>query len=154
MQLVSVVTLSEFHCLMPCTKCRTRRYCEAFPMACHEDMWEWRCSSTFLHLGIRWRWGVSFMPLPLYPSLWEAAPNTHCRGGWVHPSVSLYTVEEKEILHCLELNLGHPACSQSVYRLSYPNSWHMVGGGQIQFGKDVERNVICLTTLFFQYDTM
>jgi hypothetical protein len=30
-------------------------------------MGEWRYSSTFLGLGIRWRWVVSCTPLPLYP---------------------------------------------------------------------------------------
>jgi hypothetical protein len=29
-------------------------------------MGEWRCSFTFLDLGTRWRWVVSFMPRPLY----------------------------------------------------------------------------------------
>jgi hypothetical protein len=28
---------------------------------------EWRYSSTFLNLSTRWRWVVSFTPLPLYP---------------------------------------------------------------------------------------
>jgi len=27
----------------------------------------WRCKSTHLNLGCRWRWVVSFTPLPLYP---------------------------------------------------------------------------------------
>jgi hypothetical protein len=35
-------------------------------------MGEWRHSSTFLHLGTRWRWVVSFTPLPLYP--WGKSP--------------------------------------------------------------------------------
>jgi hypothetical protein len=39
----------------------------------YEDMGEWRYSSTFIDLGTRWRWVVSFTPLQLYPwrrSLW------------------------------------------------------------------------------------
>jgi hypothetical protein len=48
---------------------------------------EWRYSSTILDLGTRWRWVVSFPPLPLYPA--ERAPNTHWRGGWVGPRVNL-----------------------------------------------------------------
>jgi hypothetical protein len=34
---------------------------------CHEDIVEWRYSSISLNLGTRWRWVVSFTPLPLYP---------------------------------------------------------------------------------------
>jgi hypothetical protein len=30
-------------------------------------MKKWRYSSTRLELGTRWRWVVSFTPLPLYP---------------------------------------------------------------------------------------
>jgi hypothetical protein len=32
-----------------------------------KHMGEWRYSSTFLDLDTRWRWVVSFRPLPLYP---------------------------------------------------------------------------------------
>jgi hypothetical protein len=35
-------------------------------------MVEWRYSSTITVLGIRWRWIVSFTPLPLYP--WRKSP--------------------------------------------------------------------------------
>jgi hypothetical protein len=30
-------------------------------------MEEWMHRSTFLHLGISWKWVVSFIPRPLYP---------------------------------------------------------------------------------------
>jgi hypothetical protein len=43
---------------------------------------EWRYSSTILDLGTRWRWVVSFTPLPLCPS-------TDCIGGLVSPRVGL-----------------------------------------------------------------
>jgi hypothetical protein len=40
----------------------------------HEGvLWEWRYSSTHSDLDTRWRWVVSFTPLPLYPqgkNLW------------------------------------------------------------------------------------
>jgi hypothetical protein len=41
--------------------------------------WGWRCSSTILDLGTRWRWVVNFMPRPIYPQ--ERAPGTHPIGG-------------------------------------------------------------------------
>jgi hypothetical protein len=36
---------------------------------------EWRCSSTVLDLGTRWRWVVNFTPLPLNPR----GKNPRCR---------------------------------------------------------------------------
>jgi hypothetical protein len=50
-------------------------------------MGEWRYSSTFLNLGTRWRWVVSFTPQLLYPG--ERAPGTHWIGGWVGPRAGL-----------------------------------------------------------------
>jgi hypothetical protein len=49
---------------------------------------------------------------PPVPIGWEA--------GWV--PVSLYVMEKGKILHCRELNLRHPACSLSLYWLSYLDS--------------------------------
>jgi hypothetical protein len=49
-----------------------------------------RYSSTFLNLGIRRRWVVSFNP-------GDKAPGTHCRGGWVGPRAGLDTVKYKNI---------------------------------------------------------
>jgi hypothetical protein len=71
---------------------------------------EWRCSSIFLDLGIRWRWVVSFTPLPLYP-------RHPLDRSWVD------AVKKRQILHCRETNPGRSASSRSLYRLSYPNSF-------------------------------
>jgi hypothetical protein len=38
------------------------------------------------------------------------------------PRVGLDAVEKRKILQCRESNPGHPACSPSLYRLSYPDS--------------------------------
>jgi hypothetical protein len=51
----------------------------------------------------------------------EGACGTHWIGGWVGPRVGLDTVEKRKILHCQELNLGHPASSLWLCQLSYPN---------------------------------
>jgi hypothetical protein len=65
-------------------------------------MGEWRYSSTFLDLGTRWRWMVSFTP-------GERAFSTHWIGGWVGPGVRLDAVEKGNILHYRESNPGRPA---------------------------------------------
>jgi hypothetical protein len=57
---------------------------------------------------------VSTMPRPLYP--WER-PGTHCTGDWVGPRAGL-DVCEKSGPTRIELP-DLPACSQSLYRLSY-----------------------------------
>jgi hypothetical protein len=73
----------------------------------------------FLDLGNSWRWVVSFRPRPLYTPRKEP-PGTHWIGGWVNPRAGLDDVEKKQFLTLpgLELRpLGHPARSQSLYRL-------------------------------------
>jgi hypothetical protein len=42
------------------------------------------------------------------------------------PRVGLDAVEKRKILHCEESNLGRPARSSPLYRLSYPDSWCQV----------------------------
>jgi hypothetical protein len=94
-------------------------------------MGQWIYSSTILDLGTRWRWLVSFMPLPLWPR--GKSPGTHWKGGWGVPRGGLDAVKKRKflILPGLELRpLGRPARSQSLYRLSYPGSWN--GKGQIR----------------------
>jgi hypothetical protein len=67
-------------------------------------MGEWRYSSIILDLGTRWRWGISFMPLPLYPCGWS--PGTYWIGGWVDPTVSLDDMEKR----------NQPSCSKYLGR--------------------------------------
>jgi hypothetical protein len=55
----------------------------------------------------------------------ERVPGTHWIGRWVGPRAGVDDVEKKKLLTLpgLELrNLGHPARSQSLYRLRYPGS--------------------------------
>jgi hypothetical protein len=60
---------------------------------------------------------------PALPS-GERVPGTHWIGVCVDPRVCLDAVETRKILHCQELNPGHPTRSPSLYRLSYPvNIW-------------------------------
>jgi hypothetical protein len=64
---------------------------------------------------------VSFTHRPLYPA--RKVPGTHWIGGWVDPRAGLDDVEKKKFLSLPVLQLrplGHPARSQSLYRLSYP----------------------------------
>jgi hypothetical protein len=56
-------------------------------------MWEWRYSSTFLNLGIRWSWLVSFRHVPL--SSGGNNSGAHSIGGWV-ALISGLDVTEKE----------------------------------------------------------
>jgi hypothetical protein len=77
---------------------------------------EWRYSSTILDLSTRWRWVVSFMPWPLYPR--EIAPGTYRIGGWVGSRI-----KRKICCPCQEWNSCCPACSLSLYWLSYPGSY-------------------------------
>jgi hypothetical protein len=55
-------------------------------------------------------------------------PGTHCIGGWVDPRAGLDDVEKRKFLTLLGLELrplGHPAHSQSLYRLHYPGIFPM-----------------------------
>jgi hypothetical protein len=63
------------------------------------------------------------MPLPFYSR--GKAPGTHWIGGWVGPRAGLHNVEKRKFLSLLGLELwplGHPARSQSLYRLLYPGT--------------------------------
>jgi hypothetical protein len=56
-----------------------------------------------LDLGTRWRWVVSFTPLPPYP--WERAPGTLWIGGWVGPRAGMDAVVKRKIpSHCRNSN--------------------------------------------------
>jgi hypothetical protein len=85
-----------------------------------KHMREWRHSSTVLDLGTRWKWVVSFTPLPLYTR--GKRPGIQWRGGWVGPRVGLDAVEKRKILHCQKSNPGRAARSPSLHQLSYPDS--------------------------------
>jgi hypothetical protein len=52
----------------------------------------------------------------------EGAPSSYWIVGWLGLRAGLHTVEKRKILHCWKSNLGCPARSPSLYRLSYPNS--------------------------------
>jgi hypothetical protein len=61
-----------------------------------EDLWERKCSFTILNFHTRWRWVVSFMPLPLYlPG--HAATDNHWLGGRLGPRANLDVMENKNI---------------------------------------------------------
>jgi hypothetical protein len=93
------------------------------------SLWPWRCMGSgcidphFLDLGTIWRWVVNFTPRPLYLPPGERSPSTHWMGGWVDLRDDLDDLETRKFLAIpgLELQpLGHPARSQSLYRLCYP----------------------------------
>jgi hypothetical protein len=81
------------------------------------------CSCNFiLDLGTRQRWMIRFKPWPFYRR--KRSHDTHCIGGWLGSTVGLDAVEKRKIsCHCPELNPGLPACSPSLYRLSYPQHY-------------------------------
>jgi hypothetical protein len=65
--------------------------------------------------------GQPLAPAALLPG--EAAPVTHCLGGWVGPRAGLDDVKKRKFLTLpgLELRpLGRPARSHSLYRLRHP----------------------------------
>jgi hypothetical protein len=65
---------------------------------------------------------VSFMPRPLYPR--EGALRAHWIGGWVDPRTGLDDLEKRKFMTLPGLKfrpLCRPACSQSLYRLRYPD---------------------------------
>jgi hypothetical protein len=56
---------------------------------------------------------------------WEGAPDIHSIGGCVGPRAGLDDFEKRKFLTVPGLELrpfGRPACSESLYRLSYPGS--------------------------------
>jgi hypothetical protein len=65
---------------------------------------------------------VRFTTRPFYPG--ERAPDTHFLGGWMGSRTSLDIVENRKTLPLSGLDLrplDRSACSQSLYRLRYPN---------------------------------
>jgi len=65
--------------------------------------------------------GKRHSPAKLYRRVKD--PSSHWIGGWV-ASAGLDTEARGEILClCRRSNPGWPVCSQTLYWLSYPNSW-------------------------------
>ena len=58
--------------------------------------------------------GVSSTPRPLYP---RERPGTHCKGGWVGPRAGLDGCGKPRPTEIRSPD--RPACSESLYRLSY-----------------------------------
>jgi hypothetical protein len=89
-------------------------------------MGEWLYRATFLTSAlVGGEWSAS-RPCRFIPG--ERAPSTHWIGGWVGPRAGLDDLEKRKFLTLRELELrplGHPACSQSLYQLSYPGSQSM-----------------------------
>jgi hypothetical protein len=79
---------------------------------------------AFFYHGIRWKWVVRFTFRMLYPR--ERAPSTHSIGDWGGPqSRSGHRVEEENSRSqpgSEPRSSDRPAHSQSLYRLSYPDS--------------------------------
>jgi hypothetical protein len=67
----------------------------------------------------------------------ERAPDTHWIGGWVDPRAGLDDLETKFLsLPGLELRpFSRPARSQSLYRLSYPDSSMSIDKFMLLFSK-------------------
>jgi hypothetical protein len=85
-------------------------------------MGDWRCSSTILNLGARWRWVVTFRPAAIFPG--KRVPGTYWVEGWVGLRACLNTVEKRreEVFPYRKLN---PSCSTRsllLYWLSYAGS--------------------------------
>jgi hypothetical protein len=82
----------------------------------------WRSDGTaprIPDLGTRWRWAVSFTPLPLYPK--EKAPRIHMRGGWVSPRAGLDTVVKRNFTAPVGYRTpNHPARSAAIYHWANP----------------------------------
>jgi hypothetical protein len=76
-----------------------------------------------LDFSTRWGWLVSVTSRPHF-SPGERTPGTHCTGGWVGPRAGLGTEARGKILLPLPgietLPPGRPACSETLYWLSYP----------------------------------
>jgi hypothetical protein len=87
----------------------------------HEDVR--RYNSTIFYTATKWRLMISFTTRSLCLP-WKYPPTTHQIGGWVGPRANL-DVGERRNISCpnREYNFGHPARSQSLYRLSYPGSY-------------------------------
>jgi hypothetical protein len=66
------------------------------------------------HHSTKWRWVVSFTPLPLYPR--GIAPGTHWRGGWVDLRAGLDAVEKRIPLATVGSRTPDSSTVQSVAR--------------------------------------
>jgi hypothetical protein len=78
-------------------------------------MGEWRYSSTFLDLGTRWRWVVSFTSLPLYPRGYRPRYPLDRRLGGPQSQSGLCGEEKNLTLPGIEPGRSSP----SLFRLSY-----------------------------------
>jgi hypothetical protein len=69
-------------------------------------------ASSFLDVGITWRWGVSFTPRPLYPQ--GKSSGTHrTGGGWTSESVlTLWRTENLLLLPQIEFRSSSPKVGQ------------------------------------------
>jgi hypothetical protein len=87
---------------------------------CSRFEWEELYLLLFLNLGTRR--GVSgqhHAPAALYPG--ERGPGTHFIGGWVGPRADMDAETRRKMLClCRRSNPGRPACTQTLYWLSYP----------------------------------
>jgi hypothetical protein len=87
-------------------------------------MGEWMYRSHFLDLGTSWQWAVSFMSRPLYPrGKSPLYPLDRRLGGPQHRSGRHGEVKILATIGTRTRPFGHPAHSQSLYRLRYPGSW-------------------------------
>jgi hypothetical protein len=95
-------------------------------------------SSTILDLGTRWRWGVSFTSLPLYPRGKSPRYPLDRRLGGPQTRSERYG-EEKNVAS------ARP-CSPSLYRLSYLGLHIWLNRLEGKFGADVQRfgDRVCL----------
>jgi hypothetical protein len=98
---------------------------------CHEGIWGSRCIDPHFFLTSALAGGEQSDSCPGHFTPWERAPSTHWIGGWVDPRAGLDNVEKRKFFTLpglgLELQLiGHPACSQSLYRLTIPAHFQQI----------------------------
>jgi hypothetical protein len=85
-------------------------------------MGKWSHSSTFIDLGTRWRWVVSFTLLPLYPRGKGRRYSLDRRLGGPQSRSGRWGEEKNLALPGMEPGRGRPARSPLLYCLSYPDS--------------------------------
>jgi hypothetical protein len=89
---------------------------KGYPITGHQwPRWRRGIALLILDLGARSGWVVSTTPQLFYP---RERPGTHCTGGWVVPRACLDVCEKSRPTGIRSSD--RPACSQSLYRLSYP----------------------------------
>jgi hypothetical protein len=64
-----------------------------------KSMGDWRYSFAILHLGARWRWVVSFTPLPLYPAGKQPPIPIAQEAGWPQGRSARYGQENSLASH-------------------------------------------------------